>query len=341
MHPPKDLRELLVKAANGSIREQELARLIQICRVVSETYVLHYRSSLLALLSFHGMTQSDLAYDCIAEMFARDEAGQFYRLQRLLSKLSEPSDTIDDLSLFLAFRTLVTKVANAQLSRTYAQCDPTGAKIMRNIRDHLKCSRALMLVEDFRGKVLRPRECDPLDHLQAFPLELLEMELSENGLLLQPTPHILKEVDRLLREQDQFRRSIPLFDLVRLIRETYGHKAPTSRDAEYQIDLEGLDEDELRSLHQRVVQSLNEKILVTYYLKKKLNDVEARQLSAIMTKIVSDWFAGDAITDSYYQHAQSVLLLSKEEYESHWRQRIEYLAKVAKEIIANDLENGL
>ncbi len=140
MLPPQGLRNLLTEAAHGVIREHELARLIQICRAISETYIRTYRSSLLSVLSFHGITQSDLAIDSVAEMFARNERGEYFHFGDFLSSFGNNLGNIDDVGLYNAFRAFTWKIANAQVSRSYAQHDPAGARISRNIRDAVRAS---------------------------------------------------------------------------------------------------------------------------------------------------------------------------------------------------------
>ncbi len=149
-----NIKHLLCKVINLTLTENELCQLVQKTRNIVEAHLLHIRSSITRLCLTHGLTITDLAYDCIAEAFVKDENNQFICLHNFVESLREEINTLPDNEVFLAYKSFIIKIANTQLARLYAQIDPAGAKIHRNLRDCLKHSAKLKLINDYRGYMI-------------------------------------------------------------------------------------------------------------------------------------------------------------------------------------------
>ena len=214
---PEDLTKLktyLRVAQDGSLSEGQLSEFVQLARAIVQGYLGHVRYSITYLCSQQGMTSDDLAYDCVAEAFGRDERNKFPYLESFIDSLTADLAALPDHDILLAFRSFITSVAEAQLARLYALADPTGSRIHRNIRICLKDSPLFNLAKESRGLVLRPRECDSLDHLDEFPLDDLAARLPTSRGDPQTIPDLVKLIHETLMEQDTYRRSIALTDVV-------------------------------------------------------------------------------------------------------------------------------
>lgn len=84
-------------------------------------------------------------------MFTTDEANRFTQIQKFQRALEERGTNHTDFDIFLAYKALVIKIVSTQLARSYAQIDPAGAKILRNIKDALKQTNTLRLRETRGG----------------------------------------------------------------------------------------------------------------------------------------------------------------------------------------------
>jgi len=73
-----DLRDGLRKSINNSITEVELTELVKLSRIIIRSYLNNIRQSVTYLCQQQGLTINDLAYECIAEVFARDGDKKFY-----------------------------------------------------------------------------------------------------------------------------------------------------------------------------------------------------------------------------------------------------------------------
>jgi predicted transcriptional regulator len=189
------------------------------------------------------------------------------------------------------------------------------------------------------GYLISVSHRDALDHLEAFPLSLLEHELTSSGATHKEIPELLQRLSTILNRQHCYRRSVPLIDVVQMVKNLYGQFPEVEETTS--IDLQSLEDEELHPLRQRVQHSVNEKILSTYLLKHKITREEAEKLSRAMHSIIVDWFEAGTSENSLFEYARTQFGITKTEYHAVWRTRVEYLARVAREAIKNYLEENL
>jgi hypothetical protein len=72
------LRAYLRQTLDGSISQGDLTRFVQFARIVTASYLGTFRASAVVLCEKLGISSTDLAYDCVADMFARDEKGLLF-----------------------------------------------------------------------------------------------------------------------------------------------------------------------------------------------------------------------------------------------------------------------
>jgi len=80
----------------------------------------------------------DLALDCIAGLFMRNEHGEFIQLKKYFCQNNDGLATMDDAEILVLLRRLVIKKTKQELSRIFKERDPEGAKIVRNIKVAIK-----------------------------------------------------------------------------------------------------------------------------------------------------------------------------------------------------------
>lgn len=340
MSPPF-LKRLLESAIAGTITHRDLSELIYLCRSIAESYLIHHRSSFLYICAANGLSVSDIALDCIAEIFARNETDQFYTLQNFEASLHANLEQIEEKGLFLAFNSFVITLAKARLARILSQADPFGAKIHRNIKDYVKRSKTILLIEDFRGYVLQPREEDSLDQLPAFPPAQLECELVKRVGTSTSTPEMIDALADIFISHEEYRRSVPLIDLVQIFKRLFTRFDEAALQHEATQDLQNLSEGDLTFIKAETLSAVNEKIISTYYRKGKISKPEAQLLSETMESVITNWFDDKQIENSFYSHIARIQPIPKEEYEQRWRKKVEYLARIARETIMNCLTDTI
>jgi hypothetical protein len=290
------------------------------------------------MLALHqGLTATDLAYDCIAEAFARDQDGSFTQMENFVRSLREPIEDLPDHEIFLAFKSFLTTIVDAQLARLYAQADPVGARIHRNVREQLKNSNTLKLERDFRGLVIRPLHEDSIDHLGPLPIETLERGLY--GSVEKTIPEVLECLSKLLCSQSEYRRSIPLLDIVGVLKRSIGSEYEQSVD-ESEPGLDGLARTEIEAIRSQVEVALKEKILLTYFARGKIDRRQAEAMASAFHDLLWDWCFGDD-PKSLYDYLRLYLPMSEIEYENTLRTKMEYLLKLARDEFAARLMKEL
>lgn len=333
-----DLKSSLLKVLSGSITEQDLTELVQFSRVLIESHLRCMRPSMDMLCRNQGLTFTELAYDCIAEAFARDRDGRFRHLLSFVAVLRCPLDEIQPHELFLAYRGFLVKLADSQLARLFALSDPVGAKIHRNIRDCVKTGRHFSLRKDFRGLVLVPRSGNSHEERPLFPVDELWRQLAESAAGCGVIPELLGALHRVLLAQDMYRRTIPLRDVVQLFKLAYrGDGEEDAAVTANRSDLEGLSDFEIERLRLQVESALKEKIALTYLLKGKMDRDEAEAIFGAFHDMLCDWCSPDGEELSLAAYLARHAVLDEGEYERRYRIKMEYLLKLIRQEFASRL----
>jgi hypothetical protein len=290
------------------------------------------RNSITHLCLHHGLTITDLSYDCIAEAFSKDENDNYQKLINFSKALRENFTALPDLEIFLAYKSFLICLADAQLARLYAQSDPVGAKIHRNIRDSVKKSDSLLIERDYRGLILKLKDNDT-DQLDEFPREELEHEIMMNIDYLRTIPELLNVCRDVLIRQKKYRTSIPVVDVVQIFRKIY--QGDHTIDEEEDIFAsEGLTKFEIEQLCSEVLLSLKEKIFLTYLARGKVDRKAAEAIYNAFRDMLEDWCCGEESKSSIFQYLKVHLPIDEERYEDVYRTKMEYLLKIAREEFA-------
>lgn len=255
----KVLKDNLLDLLQGGISKAQLFQLIHISRSIAQSHLAASRSSILHLCLQEGLTITDLSYDAIAEAFTRDEENNYVQLQNFISSLRESLEDIHEREVFLAYKSFIMRVADAQLARLYAQTDPSGAKIHRNIRDCLKHSTLFVTTKDFRGYVLRPLETDALDHLERFPLKDLERQFLSVARANHTTHELIEHLHSTVVNQTHYRRTIPLIEVVYLFKKIFVNELESVSDETWQPPVEELSDFEIENIRNQVEIAIKKK----------------------------------------------------------------------------------
>lgn len=335
------LRLPLQELLRGSINEARLSKLVQISRAICQSHLQYMRPSVLRLALHQGLTITDLAYDCIAEAFTRDADNRFLFIRNFADSLHASLELTPDHELFLAFKSFLTRIADAQLARLYAQADPAGAKIHRNIREALKRSACFCLPKDFCGLVLIPTKADSLENLEPYPADSLERSFLERAHNCHTIPQLLNILYEIVINQSEYRRTITLIDVVHLFKKIYLESAEIYRDAEEHINTDTLSESEIERIHADVQLVLKEKIVITYLARGKLDRRQAEAMFDALGEMMRGWYSCDASESNLYDCLRRHITIDEETYEQTLRTKMEYLVKIARQEFAARLMKEL
>ena len=341
MDPKKNLKDHISKCLTKEASQEELEQLIQLTRVISRNYLKHFYRSFLKVCTKDGLSETDIINDAVSEVFSRDEEGRFVYLSNFSDSLSKPLQEIQEDKLFLAYQSFVQTVSVRMLSRTYAQVDRTGARIYRNIRDGVKGITELELYKSSWGAVLKLKGVSSNDHLEEFPVNKFEDLFFRVNIKNKHTVGMLNVVREILESQDAYRRSIPLFEVIRLFKLYFSTQLDHDPDEYNHFDFQGISEFDHTRIKSKLIQFIKQKTLTTYVITRKVETGKVLPLFSTLVSIIEEWFDDSKEKNPFYHHAAVYLKTTEEEYEKSWRTRIEYLIRLAREELQAYLMDGL
>ena len=130
-------KKRLINILERKEEHSDVTELVKLSMILVQVHLSKMRYSLFFLLERNGVSIFDLANDCIGDAFKRN-AGTFKHLENFRNSLRSDVYSINEVELFIAYRSFITKVADVQLARQYAELDPNGYKIFRNIKETVK-----------------------------------------------------------------------------------------------------------------------------------------------------------------------------------------------------------
>ncbi len=331
MNPdPEQLKRLLATALDGTIDPTNLSRLVQISRVIVQVHIRSRNAAIATMCQSHGLSEIDLAYDCIAEVFVRREREGYPKLRRLADCLGRPLADINAAEIFVAFRGLLVKIADAHIAYMYALADPTGGRIYRNIREAARKSNAIDIRKMSVGLVLLRSDHDPTNGVSLLPYEQLERACLPRIADIDDTNDYLIILSDILTDGGDRCRGVLVHDAVRVMKliNSNGRLGPASESIP---DMHGLSREDIETIKAGVLYRVKEKIVVTYIAHGKLTRTEGEDLHRTIADIVDDWCEGAAGQKSLYDYLCVHRVVNNDEYVSRYRTKMEYLVKLARE----------
>lgn len=332
------LKNYFEKLHSKSITRSECAELINLSKKIIIPYLLNTKSHFLKLSNQHGLDVNDLAVDVVAEVFRQDCNGNFITLNNFISKLYNGLENTTDGEILIAYQSFLRKNANIQIARIYAELDPGGFKIQRNIKDALP-TKNLGLRKNIIGNMIYVLNSEKYDYLPYLHFEEIEKEflsrISENL----STKELLEIIYSILSEQEYFRKEINLTDAVILFKKYY--KIEQTLFQENELDLvpaeSFFDKYELDNIFDEIIKKIKSKIFIDYFSKGKLTLEQSKSVACAVNDIAYDLiFIGHNHT-SYYDYLSKYLTVDQNEYDLKFESKLEYLIKLVRQDIKNYL----
>lgn len=281
---------------------------------------------------------SDVAYDCIGELFARNSEGTLVRLKTYFESFAFENSTDED--LLIQLRRLVFSAVNQGLFRIYSSYDPSLGKILRNIKISMQALAVFTEVSRLGEQCLVPVACDPLSHLPPINLEVLQSVLSVRIPGSERIPSILAVLARYLRDQSEFSREVPIVRLALAIRWLYAAKqlppssgSTSAAELDHHIDVAAA----IRYSCQNTLQTLGANYLREGRLSRELLD---SYLKAVQMYLLAE-FDGVEGKGSLFESLKTFSPeLSRRDYMLNHRSRLEYLARDARASVLERLRGA-
>jgi len=287
-------------------------------------------------MRLHGLTLSDLAYDCISDLFGRTDEGRYKALESYFSAY-DVGGFSDEESYFHLQRLSFTKVRNG-LFRLYSEMDPQLARILHNIKGAARSLGLFIEVDRLGESCLVPPLDDAFEHLPPIEAADLTAWLLEKASGSEFIPELLGKLCMRLREQETFSRVVPIVTVGLAIRDFYRQKEmPRLCEPATVIDDSMID---MRKIIGEACDAVRAQTLRKYVHRGKVTAEVFDLYFAVIERMLHLRYIEQDGSD--YQLSESFLKLtpgmSLQEYRKNHRNKLEYLARLALDRVAKDLQ---
>lgn len=330
------LREAVNGFARSNITPAAVNRFVRICHSLALSQLTTRRNASV-LSRVHGLNASDLAFDCISDLFQRNDNGHFLQLETYFKGF--PHADISDPELLVLLRRLVSSKVNQGIFRLLNEADPSLGKILRNIKLAVPALHQFEEVERFGEPFIRTSLCDPLEHLPEPSLEDIERALLDAAPGPAFIPDLLSRLSIYLRSQTDARRTVPLITVALAFRSLYATRTQIPSDVvdadQFPVALDGptIVRLTMRELRIRVARFLNRGKIAPELLERYCAVIEEGLTRRIVHANGEDFTLFEALR----RRDPSI---TRARYRMVHRSRLEYLARLANEIAAGMVRRG-
>lgn len=222
------LRESLLRALAVPPPPRDLHQLVQVCHALALTTIRQNLSGRFAS-ELHNVAPAQLAYDCIADLFIRQEDGRLPKIASYFDAF-EPA-TLTDQQVLQHLRRLVGGAVHQGLFRIDGEIDPSLGKILRNVKLAVQSLGHFKVVDHFGEPCIAPAFCETLQHLGTCPLDELERGVLAHTVRARTVPDLLSALAVFLRSQSTYSRVVSTIDVARVFRSVFSRLVDVGANA--------------------------------------------------------------------------------------------------------------
>jgi hypothetical protein len=342
------LFSLIHNVCNGDYSPGELTEFVDLSQKIAISY-LKYQEGVgknIRPKKAEGVNElEDVAIDCIAGLFMRNQDGDFIQLKRYFYTAIE-SSPINDNELLIMLRRLVVKKTKQELSRIFRERDPESAKILRNIRVAIRNSDQFESFKDMGREFVRLK-VDDMDNSDSFPesaCNLSEKELFQRFLDVHcpgdSVSVMMKKMLRIAKHGLSFRDCLSIDVVANIIRDiTFQQfKCQFSDNIDTVTPFSDLQLKEVDEINRQVAELIQKKIYRQYYEKDKIDQEKA----SVYVRAISDFIhdmTHAKVSESNYRYLRRYMpTLTQQQYRIYERSIFEYLVKITKKTLRKRLK---
>jgi hypothetical protein len=323
-----NLRAHLLAVTSGTFTRVQLNAVVKLSHALAIACV-RTRTLPAVMSEAHGLSVSDIALDCIADLFEQDETQRYVQLETFFAGV--PLLTCSDEEALMHLRRLVFSKTYNGLFRLFNEADPSLGKVLRNIKIAVQSLGTFEECVEAGEPSIRPVATDPLRHLPVPGREELEGALSAVIRGDESVPMMLSKMAAYLRDQRLHRRTVPLIDVAVVFRSLYAKPAllPPATD---EMPSELLQND-VRALVIAVCREMRCVLDRTYVARGKLTgETLDLYMRVIGSGLHATYVECDGSAFSLYEALRQELPhLSPQQYRREHRSRLEYLSRLLHE----------
>jgi len=314
----------------------------------------------------------DVAIDCIAGLFMRNDKGEFIQLKRYFGPKLASDPEPDELELSSMLRRLIVKKTKQELSRIFRERDPEGAKIIRNIKVAIRSSNIISSFKEMGREFIylnnkpnqlpkeepepewdnRQGDNDISDNSGTEPFNRFKNAIPEKMLFHQflekydPSDSVatmMKKMLEIVESFPEYQNYLPIDVIATIIRDvTFQHvREKLSNNVDVNSPLNDLQSKEIEQVNQAIINVIHKKINQQYLRKKKITPQKAEIYCQAIVDFVNELTQGKE-TDSNFRYLKRYIPdLTQQDYREKERSIFEYLVKITKKSLRKKLKELL
>ena len=285
-----------------------------------------------------GIATEDLAIDCIADTFQRDEQGRFVTIETYFNTFDWENASEEDLTISL--RRLIFSKVNEGLFRSYRAEDPNLAKIIRNIKEAVKRNTSFTLFREREVQwIIVGNEGAAQQHLPLAPATVLESYITSILCETSNTYTAVYAFEKFLKTHPYYRNAFPMSEYARILRACFQNRE-IPNPATQEINLSLID---LENALKKTIAYVQSKLHDTYVLKGKISMSMFETYIKALKKILASHFGAphESVSSQYDALATLIPGLSKDSFQSEHRNIMQYLFKISRTRMIGYLQDAV
>ena len=285
-----------------------------------------------------GIATEDLAIDCIADTFQRDDNGQFTTLVTYFNSFDWEDAPEEDLNI--ALRRLIFSKVNEGLFRSYRAEDPNLAKIIRNIKEAIKRNAAFSLQREREIQwIVVGNDQTPAHHLPLAPQAVLEAYITSVLCNTSNTYTAVYAFQDFLKLHPYYRNAYPMSEYARVLRSCFQNREVPHANTQ-EINLSLID---LENALKKTITYVRSKLHDTYVQKGKISLSMFETYIKALNKILASHFGApwESVSSQYDALATLIPGLSKDSFQNEHRNIMQYLFKISRTKMIGYLQDAV
>jgi hypothetical protein len=330
-----DLRASICAIVSGSQTRQQLNEFVLVCHAIASISLRRKVAAAMLQSRFHYSTYSDLAFDCIADLFTQDDHGVLTQVKGYFEGLDLVAS--DNEELLSHLRRLIASKVNHGMFRVYGEVDPGLGKVLRNIKLAIQARDNFTVMTRFGDWYLCPTMTEPNLHLPVFEPQELERELCRTANGSETVPELLSKLSLLLRRESANANSVPLLTVARVFRSIY------IRGGEV-VDSVGPEDSfivpDAIAIIDEMCGNIKSEMKPKYVDRKKVeHDTFETYFAVIRLSLIDHFVGGDGKPATFFENFKTLQPdLTREAYYDYHRPVVEYLGRITRERVAERLK---
>jgi hypothetical protein len=341
MKPAASPKRLLRGILSGTYTPLDLREFAQLCYTLALPLIRRKIAVGKLSLDSVGLKEPDVVYDCLADLFRRDEKGGFPQIRTYFDHQIDRFEDSSDEELITSLRGLVFGKVGNNTVRIYSEIDPSLGRILRNLKLAVERAQLFEQMTRFGEVYLLPRNADAHFELPPIPFEVLQRDLSRIVLIHDNIPQMVKKLHAAVIGQKQFQRAVPIVSAALLFKEIYRLGWQTEEVGREPFE-EAQEVDVVVKIAEKVCGTLRDEMHSTYVGKGKRTEEEfERYILAVRGILVNTFSDGEPDRASYFDSLRREFpRLTKESYKRKHQSVLEYLGKLAKERMRDEMKKA-